>query len=248
MSAARRREAPEPAAEPGGEAGTSAVAWSGGKDSALALHRALRRGQPVTHLLTIYDGPTGRVPYHGVSRELIVAQADALGLEAVLEESEEGEFETALSRGFDRLHEAGVGTLVFGNIHLSDVRAWYEERVRRAGFEHVEPLWGGDPAGLVREFVSLGYRAMVVSVMPDRADPDWLGREFDGDLLAEIEARPEIDPCGEHGEFHSFTRDGPAFRRGLTVRATGRRERNSYRYLDLEIVDSAERAQPGEAR
>ncbi len=230
----------------GPPAGTSAVVWSGGKDSTLALHRALRQGHRVTHLLTVYDRVTGRVPYHGVSRELIAAQAAALGLEPVLEASEEGAFEEALARGFDRLGDAGVEALVFGNIHLADVRAWYEERVRAAGFEHVEPLWGGDPARLVREFVSLGYRGVVVSVMLGRADPEWLGREFGGELLAEIAAREEIDPCGEHGEFHSFTRDGPIFTKAVSLRPRGEREQNGYRYLDLEIDDPATRAGAGD--
>lgn len=229
----------------GGPAGASAVVWSGGKDSTLALHRALRQGRRVTHLLTIYDRATGRVPYHGVSRELIAAQADALGLEPVLEASEEGEFEGALSRGFRRLTEAGVETLVFGNIHLADVRAWYEERVRAAGFDHAEPLWGGDPARLAREYVSLGYRGIIVSVMLGTADPAWLGREFGGELLAEIAAHEEIDPCGERGEFHSFTRDGPIFTRSIPVRPGEEKEQNGYRYLDLEIGDPVDRAGAG---
>jgi uncharacterized protein (TIGR00290 family) len=225
--------------------GPSAVVWSGGKDSTLALHRALRRGRRVTHLFTIYDRPSGRVPYHGVSRDLVAAQARALGLEPVLEGCEEGGFEDALARGFERLAEAGVESLVFGNIHLADVRAWYEERVRAAGFEHVEPLWGGEPARLVREFVSLGYRGVVVSVMLGTADPTWLGREFGGELLAEIARHEEIDPCGERGEFHSFTWDGPLFTEPVPVRPGEEHERNGYRYLDLEIAEPTGRAGAG---
>lgn len=218
-----------------GKGGRAAVAWSGGKDSTLALHRAVREGWRVTHLLTVYDVESGRVAWHGVPPELLAAQADALGLELALEAARPGHFEEAFRRGLDRLGEADVGSVVFGNIHLSDVRAWYEERVRAAGFEHVEPLWGGDPARLSREYVSLGYRALVVSVELERADPDWLGRELDGELLARIRARPDVDPCGERGEFHSFTFDGPVFRRPVAVRERGRLERSGYRYVDLEL-------------
>jgi len=220
-----------------------ALAWSGGKDSTLALHRSLREGRRITHLFTIYDRESGRVPYHGVGRDLIEAQARALGLEAVLEPCAEGAFEIALGRVFGRLHETGVEAVVFGNIHLADVRAWYEERVRAAGFDHIEPLWGGDPGRIAREFVALGYRSRVVSVLLETADPDWLGRDFDAELLARIEARQGVDPCGERGEFHSFTVDGPAFLRPVPVRETGRGERNGYRYLDLESDGADSRAE-----
>ncbi|HKK28004.1 MAG TPA: diphthine--ammonia ligase [Gemmatimonadota bacterium] len=229
----------------GEEGATAAVAWSGGKDSTLALHRARREGWRVTHLLTVYDGESERVAYHGVPPDLIAAQADALGLEAVLQAAEPDHFEEALRRGLGRLREAGVDAVVFGNIHLEDVRAWYEERVRDEGFEHVEPLWGGDPARLAREYVTLGYRAIVVSVWLEKADPAWLGRELEGDLLAEIRARPDVDPCGEKGEFHTFSFDGPVFRRPVRVRERGRRERSGYRYLDLERAeDGAQSERP----
>lgn len=218
-----------------------ALAWSGGKDSTLALHRSRIEGRRVTHLLSIFDGASGRVPYHGVRGELLRAQADALGLELVLRETSDGAgFEAVFVDALDDLSERGIEGLVFGNIHLEDVRAWYEERVTGAGLEHVEPLWGGDPSRLVREFVRLGYRSRVISVQLDSpVDPDWLGRDLDAELLELIAGRPEVDPCGEKGEFHSFCWDGPLFRSAVETAEDGQLEMEGHRILDLRLAPSA---------
>lgn len=221
---------------PEGEPGTGpyALAWSGGKDSTLAYHRTRRRGYRVPALLTVYDAETGRTGFHGVRKELIAAQAEALGLEAMLEPIGEGdEFEQAFGRGLDRLVEGGFEGIVFGNIHLEDVRAWYEERTTRRGLRHVEPLWGEPPGQLVREFLRLGYRTIVVSVNLESGKASWLGRELDGEMLAELEADPEVDPCGEKGEYHTFAWAGPEYRRPVAFRTGQEVEMRGHRLLDL---------------
>lgn len=237
------RPRPEDGGTPGGttESGSPragggpgyALASSGGKDSTLALHRARTGGLRVTHLLSVFDGESGRVPYHGVRGELLAAQAEALGLELVQEAAGPDGFEEALVHGLDRLAEAGVEGVVFGNIHLEDIRAWYEERVTGRGLDHVEPLWQGDPARLAREFVHLGYRGRVISVHLEDGDPGWLGRDVDAELLEAIASRPEVDPCGERGEFHSFVWDGPLFHRPVSVRDGETMEMEGHRLLDL---------------
>lgn len=230
----RPEDSPSAGARPKGDDRPAyALASSGGKDSTLALHRAVTRGMRVTHLLGVVDEESGRVPYHGLRRELLGAQAEALGLEAVLEQAGPDGFEEALSRGLDRLVDDGVRGVVFGNIHLEDIREWYEERVTGRGLEHVEPLWQGDPARLAREFVHFGYRGRIISVNLEDGEPDWLGRDVDAGLLEEIVSRPEIDPCGERGEFHSFVWDGPLFRRPVRTREGGTMEMEGHRLLDL---------------
>src|SRR5947208_7520542 len=102
-----------------------ALFWSGGKDSLLALDRAQRAGVPVTHLVNLYDAASGRVRFHGVRRELIAAQAQSLGKELVRKGTEAQSFEVAFLSVLDELRQAGVGGVVFGNIHLADVRAGY---------------------------------------------------------------------------------------------------------------------------
>src|SRR5947209_14123117 len=195
-----------------------ALSFSGGKDSTLALDRARRDGLEVATLFTIHDSNSGRVRFHGVRAEMIAAQADALDIPLLADATHPDDYETVLLRILDRLQADGIGGIIFGNIHLADIRAWYEERVRGRGLEHLEPLWGDEPVALVREFIDRGYAATLTSIDLARSPETWLGRSLDADLLAEILARPDVDPCGERGEYHTFVSDGPLFQRPVAIR------------------------------
>jgi uncharacterized protein (TIGR00290 family) len=209
-----------------------ALATGAGKDATLALHRARASGLNVTHALCIYDNDSARVRFHGTRRELVEAQAAALDLELLALPCAAGDFERVFVGALSDLKARKVGGIVFGNIHLADVRAWYEERTKAAKLKHVEPLWGAPPGELVREVVSLGYRATVVSVDLARGDAKWVGQELTLPLVKEMEGKG-VDPCGEQGEYHTFVFDGPLFRTPVLV-ATGEVvEQEGHRLIDL---------------
>lgn len=215
-----------------------ALSWSGGKDSTLALDRALRGGLPVTCLFNIYEGSSGRVRFHGVRRELIAAQADALELDLVQKATGAADFEAVFLAILEELGERGIEGVVFGNIHLQEIRDWYEERTRAHGLAHVEPLWGDRPADLVREFRRRGYRACLVSVDLDRGDPAWIGRDLDDALVSDLIRREDVDPCGERGEYHTFVFDGPLFHRPVRIRRGRTVEIENHRLIDLLPIEA----------
>jgi len=213
-----------------------ALFWSGGKDSLLALDRATRAGLEVSYLINISEGNTGRVRFHGVRKELIQAQADALGKSLLQFETHPDSFEQAFGKALARARALGVEAIAFGNIHLADVRAWYEERTTAAGFRHVEPIWGEPPGALVREFVARGHRSKIVSVYLDAGGKaEWLGRDITTDFIEAVESAG-ADPAGECGEYHSFAHGGPLFRDELRIRADERFERERHLILDLAIT------------
>ncbi|MFI5271712.1 MAG: adenosine nucleotide hydrolase [Ktedonobacterales bacterium] len=193
-----------------------AVCFSGGKDSMLALDRARRSGVQVVRLVTLYDGPSERIRFHAVPVTVMRAQAEALGLPVSLYPTTPLTFEEVFVSALDTLRADGIHGLIFGNIHLADVRKWYEDRVRAAGLEHVEPLWSEAPERLVREVVSRGYRAVLTCTEESNTDPGWLGQPISEELIAAFERRG-IDPCGEHGEYHTLVTNGPLFHVPLAV-------------------------------
>lgn len=209
-----------------------ALMWSGGKDSALALARARARGLEVGALLNFIDAASGRVRFHATRAELIGAQAAAAGIPlrqyATSWEGFDDRFRSALAE----LASGGFAGVIFGDIHLVDVRAWYEERVRAAGLEHVEPLWGDDPGALLREFTASGGRAVITCCETAKLDDSWLGRVIDERFAAEI-APTGVDLCGENGEYHSFAFAGPAFRSPVAWIAGPRRAEGGFVQLDL---------------
>jgi uncharacterized protein (TIGR00290 family) len=213
-----------------------ALMSSGGKDSTLALDRARRLGLDVRFLANIYEGATGRVRFHGVRHELIAAQAASLGLECLQAHTGPEGFEAVFLRLLDGLCARGCDGLVFGNIHLEDVRGWYEERVRAKGLDHVEPLWGDPAIELVHEVVERGYRALVVGVDLKLQAAAFLGRELDANLLTDIAIADGLDAAGERGEYHTFVYDGPAFAFPLLIRPGRHVELDGHRCMDLTLV------------
>lgn len=209
-----------------------ALSFSGGKDSMLALDRAIRRGWPVKYLLNMYDAASERVRFHGVHTALIQAQADALGIPLLSKPTLPDTFEQVFLQALDDLRGRGVDAIIFGNIHLADVRAWYEERVRAAGLAHIEPLWGEEPSALVRETLARGYRSLLTCVDTTRADPAWLGETLSEELVAAFE-RAGIDACGERGEYHTLVTDGPLFQRPLAIQTGAVHVEGSFHQLDV---------------
>lgn len=203
---------------------TTALSWSGGKDSALALWALRRLGTPPNLLLTTVDEATATVPHHGVSVELVRLQAAAAGLPLAAIEipdpAPNDVYEARLRDAFARPPLAGVTTVAFGDLFLEDLRAYRERRMREAGMEPSFPLWGSDTGDLARTFIEAGFRAVIVSVDGEQLDHRFLGRELDAELLVDL---PDgVDPCGENGEFHTFVYDGPVFEQPLAMVAAER--------------------------
>jgi len=212
--------------------GSCALCWSGGKDSALALHRLRAQGTAVRWLVNLFEQSSGRVRFHGVRAELVQVQAAGLGLQLVQRPVTPEGFEAAFRAALGELRARGCEAVAFGNVHLQEVRAWYEERVRAAGLTHLEPLWGSPPGKLVREFLDLGYGAVVVSVDLRLGKAGWVGAQVDEAFLRSVE-EAGADPCGEFGEYHTFVFSGPAFLRPVRFRMGQLLEREGHRFVDL---------------
>jgi uncharacterized protein (TIGR00290 family) len=213
-------------------AGSYALMWSGGKDSALALARARASGLAVSLLLNFHDAATGRVRFHATRVGMLRAQAEAIGIELRTVGTSWKEMEERLAGELAALKSEGYTGVILGDIHLADVRAWYEERVTAARLEHVEPIWQVPSADLLAEFVTSGGRAVVTCVDLARLDRSWLGRIIDERFAADI-AATGVDACGENGEYHSFAFAGPSFRTQVRWQAGEIAAETGFAQLDL---------------
>lgn len=227
--------------------GTTGVvlAFSGGKDSVLALARLSADPRyEVRALLTTVNEGRGRVSMHGVRVELLRAQARSLGLPLVEvglpEGCDDATYRDRMAAALDHPLLAGTGTHAFGDIHLADVRAWREELLARCGRRAVFPLWGCDTGALAEEFVGAGWRAVVVCADLRAVPRALLGRPYGRELLAALP--PGTDPCGENGEFHTFVWDGPLMTTPMRVRTGRTVVRGDHAYLDL--LPAARRGRP----
>jgi uncharacterized protein (TIGR00290 family) len=225
------------------------MSWSTGKDSAWALHVARRQGQvEIVALLTTLNAEFSRVAMHGVREELLDAQAGSLGLPLIKVPlpwpCPNEAYEAAMAGALRRAREEGIAAMVFGDLFLEDIRKYREEKLAATGIAPMFPIWGEDTAVLAREMVAAGLRAHLTCVDPKKLTPDFAGRVFDSQFLAELPS--SIDPCGENGEFHTFAFAGPMFSEPIAVETGLVLERDGFVYADLLApqIHSRDSAQP----
>src|SRR5712672_1478791 len=210
--------------------------WSGGKDSAMALH-ALQsaREYRVTALLTTVTEEYDRISMHGVRRVLLERQAESIGLplHAVLippqciNATYEARMKEALSEHLAR----GVERVAFGDIFLEDLRVYREKNLAQLEMQALFPIWKRDTRELARDFVRNGFRAITVCVDPRVLDPSFAGRMLDESFFADLP--PGVDPCGENGEFHTFVFDGPVFQTPIHFLIGEKVMRDGFYFCDL---------------
>jgi len=221
------------------------LSWSGGKDCLMAL-AALREESAwwVVALLTTITGTFERVSMHGIRRDVVQAQAAAIGLPLIECRidwpSSNDAYEAAHANALRHARERwpGLRHCAFGDLFLEDVRAYRERQLAGAGWSGVFPLWGADTRALSRRFYADGHRAVLTCVDTQQLDGSFSGREYDPALLGELPAA--VDPCGERGEFHTLSHAGPLFAEPLHLeRGASSLRDNRFQYTDFKLSDRA---------
>ncbi len=210
--------------------------WSGGKDSAFALHELRRtRRFRVVELMTTVSRDPDRIAMHGVRAELLDRQIRALGLPLrkvrLPFPSSNAAYEAALTPALVEARQGGILNVAFGDLFLEDLRTYRESYLRGLGMEAVFPLWGRDTLRLAREIIASGQRSRICCLDPRRLAPGFSGRWYDESFLRDLPG--EVDPCGENGEFHTFVTHSPEFRGPVDVRVAKVYERDGFVYSDL---------------
>lgn len=219
--------------------------WSSGKDSALALYKILQEDQyEVATLLTSINQEFQRISMHGVPISLLEQQASALGIPLVKmelpKEPSMEEYQEIMNKTMTEIKSQGITHSIFGDIFLEDLRKYREDQLNTIGMQAVFPLWKQNTSDLIREFLDLGFKTIVTCVNGTYLDKSFAGRIIDEKFLDDL---PEnVDPCGENGEFHTFTFDGPIFKNlvqfeiGETVKKTYPKPKSSTEEEDSEYV------------
>lgn len=216
-----------------------ALAWSSGKDSAWSLH--LLRQDPeieVVALVTTLNQKFDRVAMHAVRRELVEAQARSAGLPLwtvpLPWPCSNEQYEARMLEVCRRAAGEGVQAMAFGDLFLTDIRAYRERQLEGTGLEPLFPVWGLPTRALAGDMIVSGLRARITCLDPKALPAGFAGREFDAAFLADL---PDgVDPCGENGEFHSFVYDGPMFRNQIPIQAGEVLERDGFVFADISAL------------
>ena len=175
------------------------ASYSGGKDSALAIHRAVQSGMKLQALLITYNVDRGRSWFHGIPAEVLAEVERSVGAPVRLIRT-----------------TGGAEACVFGDIDIQGHLDWGAGRCRAAGLAACFPLWQEDRLALAKECLASGFKPTVTVVDTRRLPADFAGRPLTEELLDEM-ARRGADPCGENGEYHTFVPEGPIFAQPVPV-------------------------------
>lgn len=206
--------------------------WSSGKDSALALYHLLKDERyTVEELITTINSHFNRVSMHGLRKELLIAQTEALQIKSSFIELPEmpdmAIYEQKMTEAVTRLKNNGFTHTAFGDIFLEDLKTYRETQLAKVGLKAIFPIWKRDTYELINEFLDLGFKTIVVCANSKYFNKDFVGTVIDKDFINNL---PDgVDPCGENGEFHTFCFDGPIFKNPIpfTIGEKVYREYNS---------------------
>ncbi|UKM64679.1 diphthine--ammonia ligase [Flavobacteriaceae bacterium GSB9] len=192
--------------------------WSSGKDSALALYHLLKNeNYSVDALVTTVNNHYNRVSMHGLRKELLVAQTNAMSIPACIIELPEmpsmGVYEQKMTETVTRLKNNGFTHAAFGDIFLEDLKVYRKNQLAKAGIKTVFPIWKRDTKDLLTEFLELGFKTIVVCANSKYFDDNFVGTVIDKHFIENLPK--DVDPCGENGEFHTFCFDGPIFNKPI---------------------------------
>jgi len=218
-------------------------AWSGGKDSAMALFEVLKTGNyEIAALLTTVTEDYDRISMHGVQAILLEEQAESLQLPLekvyISKISSNEEYEARMMEKLTYYRGLGVTCVAFGDIFLEDLKEYRKQNLAKIEMRGIFPIWKRDTARLARTFIDSGFQTIITCIDSKVLDKSFAGRIFDRQFLSELPA--DVDPCGENGEFHSFVYDGPIFSKKIPYKKGEVILRNErFYYCDLVPLNKA---------
>lgn len=212
-------------------------AWSGGKDSSLALYKTLQEGKyEIVALLTTLNRELKRISMHGVRQHLLEEQAKTIGiplLKVWIDEASYTHYEKQMETALLEAKAQGVTTVIFGDIFLEDLREYRENNLKKVNMKAYFPLWKKDTHVLIQEFIDLKFKTITCCINDGFFDESFVGEIIDESFVTRLPKN--VDPCGEYGEFHSFCFDGPLFKRAIHFK----KGEKVYKPLDKELLEEA---------
>lgn len=206
--------------------------WSGGKDSCYALMLAIENGSAPMALMNVLNEGGERSRSHGLNREFLEAQAEAMLLPIEFIESTWQDYEENF---IDKLKyckaKYDLREAVYGDIDIQSHRDWEEKVSSSAGLKAILPLWERERVSLVREMIEIGIEAIIVSCN-NHLGVEFLGRKIDEEIINEFESLG-VDPCGENGEYHTAVVNCPLFSASIRYEIQAKRQHNHYCFLDI---------------
>lgn len=206
---------------------------SGGKDSALALYRALEQGYKVKYLVTMKPQRSDSWMFHYPNIHLADFFAEAVGI-PIVEGQTSGVKEVELDDLKQLLARLNIDGVVTGAIRSQYQKKRVDRICQELNLTSLAPLWHEDSQKLLAEIVELSFHVLIVGVYALGFDVTWLGRKIDRKTITDLTRLSEkyqISVVGEGGEYETLVLDAPFFRKRIQLVQTETTWENHSGYL-----------------
>ncbi|MDH5754814.1 MAG: TIGR00289 family protein, partial [Candidatus Bathyarchaeota archaeon] len=196
-----------------------AVLATGGKDSALALHRVINKGYEVVYLVSMIPLREDSWMFHYPNIHLVDLFAEAVEIPLVKAETsgiKEREVED-LKHLIEKLDVEGI---VSGAIASNYQKTRIEKICKQLKLKCITPLWHEHPLDILKEILDLKFDVIITGVYAYGFSKEWLGRKIDEDTveaLMELNRRYSISLVGEGGEYETLVLDAPFFKKRIKI-------------------------------
>lgn len=211
----------------------SFCSWSGGKDSCLALYKAINQGYDVKYLLTMMAEQGNRSRSHGINSELLFKQSEKLKIKMVQKNTSWDDYENVFISTIEEFKKDKIEYGIFGDIDLQEHLDWIIKVCNKTNIRYFEPLWKYKRMDVIKELLDAGFKSIIVSCDSKKMGEKYLGKEITFDLVNELQSIG-IDAAGENGEFHTFIYDGPIFSGKIKFNKKDIKENKNYLFLEIE--------------
>lgn len=213
------------------------ISYSGGKDSALALYRMIVQGHTPVAMLTTVNYEQDRSWFHGIPSELLHKVSESLNIPLITCTCRPDEYIEIFENSLRKAKAMGAEACVFGDIDIQEHAEWNNARCDAAGLKCSLPLWQEEREALTKEFIKLGFKAVIKIVQKKFLDESFVGKTLTSELIENIK-KTGADACGENGEYHTFAYDGPIFNYPVNVEIKQIVDLGSHIAADISQADS----------
>jgi len=206
-----------------------AALTSGGKDSILAVQKAIDRRMDVRYLVTMRPENRDSYMFHSSNLDAVasIARVSGIGYIEVRTRGEKEEELTDLKEGLSGLPIEGIIAGAVASAYQFDRVSGIAESL---GLDVFTPLWHMDEVALLEE-VAARLDAIIVVTAADGLDESLLGSHVNAefiDRIRSVAAKHRIHIAGEGGEYESLTLNAPFYDypiayRGAEIRSAGYR-------------------------
>ncbi len=222
-----------------------AVLFSGGKDSTMAVYKALNDGHNVKYLVSMISKNQESYMFHvpNINLTELLAKSMNIPLKSVVTNGVKEKELLDLENILLNLKNEGIEAIYSGAIFSEYQKSRIDKICNKLGLISILPLWHMDQYDYMLELLDSGFEFILVRVAAEGLDESWLGKIIDYNSLEElknINKKFGVNIAFEGGEAETLVLNCPIFKKKLNILSFKKEwyvDNGVYNIYDAVLVD-----------